>query len=223
MTAAVLIPFASTEPWRLRARDHVAAHYHRLGLKVAQGGCEGLWRKAVAVDRAARQTTADVLVVADADCLCDGLVEAVAAVEAGAAWAMPHGLVHRLTDQATLDVYAGTPPSATTGRAQRPYMGFAGGGIVVLHRDVWDRVPMDPRFCGWGGEDSSWALALETIVGPPVRFGHALYHLWHPPAPRQMHRWGNPESRALEIRYRRAARAGRRAMTDLLAEAWVPA
>lgn len=218
MTVAVLMPFASTEPWRVRARDHVTAFYRQLGLEVVQGGCEGLWRKAVAVDQAARHTSADVLVVADADCLCAGLADAVATVAAGAAWAIPHGLVHRLTEQATLDVYTGTPAAATTGRAQRPYQGFAGGGIVALRRDVWERVPMDPRFCGWGGEDSSWALALTTIVGPAVRFGHDLHHLWHPPAPKQLHRWGNPDSRALEIRYRRAARAGRRAMTDLLAE-----
>lgn len=218
MRTAVVVPFASDEAWRLRARHHVVAHYRAAGLEVVEGaGRPGPWRKADAVDQAASQTDADLLVVADADCLCEGVHDAIAAVEAGAPWAIPHGLVHRLDQPATEALYATGQPGP--GRVQRPYRGFAGGGIVVLLRTTLTMVPMDPRFAGWGCEDSSWALALETLTGRPWRGGADLLHLWHPPAPRQMRRWGSDESRALEIRYRMAARAGRRAMANLLAEA----
>lgn len=219
MTAAVFIPYACTDPWREQAAVAVATQYRAMGLDVTIGGCDPPWRKAVAVANALDGSTADVLVVADADCLCDGVPAAIAAVEDGCAWAVPHDLVHRLDDVATLDVYQGTPPEATRGRAQRPYRGFAGGGIVVLSRTVWDTCPLDPRFEGWGSEDSSWAVALEALYGRPWRGTSDLYHLFHPPAPKQLHRWGNRDNRALEIRYRRAAHAGRRHVLDLLREA----
>lgn len=219
MTVSVLIPFASDKPWRTRARHHVAGWYARHGWEVIEGTCEPPWRKAVAVAHAARRTAADVFVVADADCLCAGVAPAIAAVETGAAWAVPHLMVHRLDQTATEAVYGGGDPAATTGRAQRPYKGFAGGGIVVVRRDVLDAVPLDPRFEGWGGEDSSWAMALTTLVGPPSRLDADLFHLWHEPPERMTRRWGSPATRTLELRYKRAARTSRRAMVDIVAEA----
>jgi hypothetical protein len=217
MTVAVLVPFTSEEPWRVRARDHVIASYRGQGYDVAEGACPDPWRKAVAVADALGQTDAEMLVVADADCLTD-IGPAVAAVAAGATWAVPHQLVHRLDEAATEAVYAGSDPAATTGRVQRPYVGFAGGGVVVLQRAVYERAPLDPRFAGWGGEDSSWALALTCLAGEPARFDVPLFHLFHPAPARMSRRWGSPSSRALEIRYR-AARGNRRQMVDLLAEA----
>lgn len=221
MTVSILIPFASDDPWRIDARNYVGAWYEALGYDVSFGASPDPWRKAVAVAHAARNSTADVFVVADADCLCfgAGVAPAIAAVETGAAWAVPHLMVHRLDQPATEAVYAGADPAATTGRTQRPYKGFAGGGIVVIRREVWDQIPLDPRFAGWGGEDSAWALALTTLAGPPVRFDAALFHLWHPPPERMTRRWGSPSSRTLEIRYKRAARSSRRAMADVVAEA----
>lgn len=222
MTVSVLIPFASEDPWRVDARDYVAAWYEALGYDVIIGGCPDPWRKAVAVAHAARNSTADVFVVADADCLCAstvGVAPAIAAVETGAAWAVPHLMVHRLDQPATEAVYNGTDPAATTSRTQRPYKGFAGGGLVAVSRDVWEQIPLDPRFVGWGGEDSSWAMALTTLAGPPVRYDADLFHLWHPPPERMSRRWGSPSSRTLELRYKRAARSSRRAMADIVAEA----
>lgn len=219
MTVSVLVPFASEDRWRVDARSYIGGWYDTLGYEVIEGTCPDPWRKAIAVAHAARHSTADVLVVADADCLCVGVAPAIAAVENGAAWAVPHLLVHRLDEATTEAVYSGTDPVETTGRTQRPYKGFAGGGIVVLRRDVWEQIPLDPRFEGWGGEDSSWAMALTTLVGPPARFEADLFHLWHEPPSRMTRRWGSPPSRALELRYKRAARANRRAMADLVAEA----
>lgn len=216
MSVAVVVPFTSDEPWRARARDHTVGWYRDRGYTAVEGACGPPWRKAAAVADALDRTAADVLVVADADCLSRP-GGAVTAVHRGAPWAIPHLMVHRLDVDATEAVYAGADPAATTGRTQRPYKGFAGGGIVIVSRSVYERVPLDPRFEGWGGEDSSWAMALTCMVGPPVRFDHDLFHLWHPPASRTLHRWGSAASRTLEIRYKRAAR-NRRQMADLLAE-----
>lgn len=205
MTAvSVLVPFTSEEPWRQRARDYVVGWYRTLGWEVVEGVCPGPWRKAVAVADAATRASGDILVVADADCVCDDVALAVAAVETGAAWAMPHGRVHRLDVVATEAVYAGIPARETIGRVQRPYRGWPAGGIVALARATWEQIPMDPRFVGWSGEDESWAAALDTLAGPCVRLDRPLFHLWHPPAARLSRRWGSHASRALAGRYRKA-------------------
>lgn len=218
MAVSVIVPFTSDDLWRTRAGRYVISGYRAAGYDVTVGGCDGPWRKAVAVTGAARHATGKVLVVADADCLCGGVAAAVAAVDAGAAWAMPHELVHRLDQAATEAVYEGADPAATAGRTQRPYRGWPGGGIVVVARAIWDRVPLDRRFDGWGQEDESWALALTTLAGPPARGDAALYHLWHPPQPRLGRRWGSRSSRALYQRYR-AASGDPEAMAALLADA----
>jgi hypothetical protein len=217
MTVSVLIPFASDDPWRRRARAHVTDWYEAQGFDVVEGTCPGSWRKAVAVGDAARRASGEILVVADADCLCDGVAPAVAAVEADAPWAIPHTLVHRLDEPATEAVYAGVSPAATTGRAQRPYRGFAGGGIVVLPRDTWDRIPIDPRFEGWGQEDEAWAMALTCLAGRPARLAGDLHHLWHPPPERLSRHLGSATSRKLLGRYIQADRH-QAAMRSLLDE-----
>lgn len=208
MSVAVIIPFTSDEPWRVRARDHVARWWSCGGFNTVEGRCDGPWRKAVAVADAAARGDAEILVVADADVVLGdpfAVDDAIAAVRGGAAWAMPHGKVHRLDRAATEDVYdIGTSPGHTAGRTQRPYRGWPGGGIVVVARPTWERIPMDPRFVGWSGEDESWAAALDTLAGPCSRFDAALFHLWHPPQSRLSRRWGSREARVLTGRYRAA-------------------
>jgi len=221
MTVSVLIPFTSDEPWRLQARDHVVGWYAQFGWEVIEGPCPAPWRKALAVVGAASRSSGEILVVADADCLCAGVAAAVAAVEAGAAWAVPHLMVHRLDQTATEAVYRGAAPESTTGRAQPPYRGFAGGGIVVLPRSTYLDIPLDPRFEGWGQEDEAWALALTCLAGKPARGSTDLHHLHHPPPARLSRHLGSNASHKLLSRYSRAARSrpATRDMRALLDEA----
>jgi hypothetical protein len=171
---------------------------------------EGPWCKAEAVSAALQGSTADVLVVADADCWSDGVSAAVDLVRRGAPWAMPHYLVHRLSQDATYRVLAGEEPHedlALDPTDKKPYGGTMAGGIVVLRRDVWADCPIDPRFRGWGHEDDSWGRALSVLYGKPGRPAPPLprlYHLWHPPQERQSRGLGSTESHALNQRYLRA-------------------
>jgi hypothetical protein len=82
------------------------------------------------------RSSADVIVLADADVWTDGIPAAVKAVEDGAAWAVPHQLVRRLDENG--------------GEAERPYVGIEGGGVVVAPREVILSCPLDVRFVGWG-------------------------------------------------------------------------
>jgi hypothetical protein len=144
------------------------------------------------------------LVIGDADCWCDGLQAAVVVLEAGAPWVMPHLTVHRFTEAGSARVYAGEDPALIAEFDQDPYHGWVGGGFVVIRRADYERVPFDPRFQGWGLEDGSAGMAWDCLVGPHVRLGWPLWHLWHPPQDRLTRRVGNPVSEALWRRYRRA-------------------
>lgn len=173
------------------------------------------WCKARAVMPLVRASAADVVVIADADCWSEGLADAVAAVERGAVWAVPHDAVHRLTAAATEDLLAGEQASELDEPA---YRGVVGGGFVVAPRDAVLAVPMDPRFVGWGQEDRSWGMALEAVLGPPWRGSAPLVHLWHPPASRQDRVIGSMEGWRLQRRYTKA-RWQPEAMAALLSEA----
>lgn len=217
---SVLIP-ARLDAQRQRLWDFLAPRWKALGYEVVEGTCQGPWVKAKAVADALSRASGSVLIVADADVWCDGVPAAVAKVKAGAAWAIPHYRVCRLTKPATADVLAsGAWPARRlpTTYAQPPYPGRPGGGIVVLTRDAYGRVPLDRRFTGWGQEDESWALALGTLLGRSWRGTADLWHLYHDPATRQSRTVGNAQGLALHRRYSLAARQPAK-MRALVAEA----
>ncbi len=205
-TAAVLIPWRSTDcPHRTRALAFVLSRYASTGWPVVIGQPPpGPWVKALAVADALTQTQAEILILADADCWTDGLPAAVAAVQEGAAWAIPHRGVHRLNEDATTRYMAGEPLDGLP-LGERAYLGVEGGGIVVVRRDVYEDCPLDARFTGWGSEDESWgAFAMRCLHGPPWRGKAPLVHLFHPPQERATRSFGSMEGRDLRKRYVRA-------------------
>ncbi|WP_067226624.1 hypothetical protein [Streptomyces sp. NBRC 109706] len=204
MSVTVVIPWHPGCPHREAALGWVLARWRAAGYEPLLGRAPaGPWRKAAAVADGLRRAAGGVLVVADADVWTDGIGEAIDAVAGRAPWAIPHGPVRRLTRVATDAVLSGGPLDGPL--EQPPYRGFEGGGIVALRRDLYNKVPLDRRFAGWGQEDEAWALALRTLAGPPWRGDAPLWHLWHPPQARDSRRWGSANSRALYRRYRRAA------------------
>lgn len=226
MSVAVLIPWRGGCPHRIAALGWVLARYVALGWPVIVGNHgEGPWRKALAVRAALERTDADVLVLADADCWTGGVLEAVERVEAGAAWAVPHRGVYRLTRAATAAWLAGErwADLADAPLAEAPYRGFEGGGVTVVRREAYEACPLDPRFAGWGGEDETFGWALRTLYGPALRpTGYApLVHLWHPEPQRATRSFGSLVGRDLRKRYARALNDPV-AMTALLEEvtAW---
>lgn len=213
MRIEVVIPYAGDCPWRARALEWAAGRWP-WPVTVARGPSP--WSKGAAVNPAVWSSSADVVLVADADVVCDAR-EAVAAVEAGAAWAIPHRGVHRLTREGTEAVYAGEPGDAQA-LDERPYLGVEGGGVVIARRETLIEIPLDPRFVGWGQEDESWAVAMRAMLGEPWRGREPLIHLWHPPEPRISRRRGSRDGWALRRRYFKAQHS-QDAMRALLQEA----
>ncbi len=214
MNVAVLIPFAGDCPYRKVAFDWVRGRYISAGFDVVIGnGDADRWCKADAVHDALTRTTAELLVVADADVWSDELPQAIAAVEAGAKWAIPHRQVWRLTKDSTPTFMADPGLHPGTEETHTPMLG---GGLVVIARDRYLDTPLDPRFVGWGGEDQAWGLALRTLHGPPEQIRGRLYHLWHPPQQRRSRVRGSVENTALVARYgeRQDDPAGMRALIE---------
>lgn len=219
MRAAVVIPWLGGCPYRESALRFVTARYQdrhpELRVVIAEG--PDPWIKACAVYAGLRDADADIVAIADADVWTDGLCVAIEAVENGAAWAVPHAAVYRLDEVGTAAYVAGEDHVGLP-LTQRAYRGFLGGGITVLRRKLFEEVPMDPRFVGWGQEDECWAMALHVLAGPAWRGNAPMVHLYHPPQERMTRRWGTREGRALMRRYQRA-RVQPDLMRDLIEEA----
>lgn len=211
----VLIPWRDAGcDWRRDALAVVDDHWRMTAppawsITIAVHPDDGPWSKGRALaGYLAGQPPAGVTVVADADVIPWGQgVERTVDAVAGElhAWGIPHTALHRLTPDATRRLTdIGLAPGESPTRlptCERPYTGVEGGGIVVVRNEVLERVPLDPRFEGWGGEDQAWALALRAIAGRPWRDTDPLIHLWHPPQPRRSRKRGSRESQALYRRY----------------------
>lgn len=220
---SVVIPWRAGCPHRQRSLDWLTGWYARThpSWEAVLGHHDtGPWSASAAIIDGAQRASGDVLVVHDADCAIDP-IEAIEHLEAG--WAIPHYMVHRLSEQSTERFIAGAPLEGleldkSNRQDSKPYIGHAGGGVVVLTREAFEQVPPDPRFAGWGHQDDAWALALRTLVGAPWRGRRDLVHLWHPPQKRMSRTVGTTENHALYRRYRQAARSPER-MRALIEEA----
>jgi hypothetical protein len=210
----VVIPWQPGCPDREAALCWTTERWVTAGHTVHIGAHDGPWCKAAAVTNALATLDADRFIVADADVWCEPIEGLDELDRVG--WVVPHRLVHRLTPEATTAVLDGEDWH-TQRLAQRPYVGYLGGGLVALRRDVWEAIPMDPRFVGWGHEDESWAWALTALIGLPWRGDADLVHLWHPPQPRQTRSRGTTVNQQMAKRYR-AAVTDRRQLETLLRE-----
>jgi hypothetical protein len=203
MRVSVVVPLAGDCPYRARAWAWLRPRFAGWDVIEARAPASTAWRKGGAVNPALAACESDVVVLSDADVWCEELAAAVAAVAAGAPWAVPHRDIHRLSAAGTEAVLRGDYWRAQD-LAQPPYRGLLGGGIVVAPLEVLLSVPIDNRFAGWGQEDECHARALCALVGQPWRGEADLVHLWHPPQPRLSRRRGSPASWALRGRYHQA-------------------
>lgn len=224
MTVGVIAPWGGDCPHRRAAWEWVQGWYaqNHPDWEVVQGVCTSdRWCKAEAVADGLTKTSADILVIADADVVADDVGTTVRQIQKGIKrWAIPHLRVHRLSESATVRILAGERPNQVAKTLddydQPPYRGMSGGGAVVLPREIYMDVPLDPAFVGWGQEDQSWAIALKAVHGNPWRSANGpLWHLWHPPQKRMSREKGSQESWNRYRAYCRAA-ASRKAAHALL-------
>jgi hypothetical protein len=193
----------------------VESQWRSLGFNVIVGEIDGQWSKARAVAVALKQSDADTLIVTDADLWSEAAPAAALSVDTTVGWAVPFSTVRRLDLPSTTEVLNGGPLGGKLARP--PFRAVPGGGLTILRRDLYDQVPLDARFIGWNYEDVAWGQALTFVAGRPKMYNVALWHLWHPPAPK-----GPSPERTIgtELRGRYSkARRNPEAMEALLSEA----
>lgn len=206
MTVAIVIPWMPGCPHRERALQWTLEQYRAEfpDAEIILSGCNPdlPFNRSEAILSGAHQTAADTIIVADGDCYSPGIRAAVAAVEAGTPWAVPHLMLCRFTEAASERVLAGERPEDQDDFAERPYKGYEAGTLLVIRRDVILDVPPDVRLIGWGQDDQCWALALRALVSAPLRGTDPCWHLWHPPQTRKNRAVGSDANLALYKRYK---------------------
>lgn len=215
MSVDVLVPWLEGDEHRTRALEWISDRYP---WPVTLAPSPEPFCKGAALNAAISASSADVIIVADADVWCEGVESAVLAVICGvAAYAVPHRPeILRLSPEGTAAVLSGASWEDQP-LDERPYPGVIGGGLLVAPREMLLDVPMDPRFVGFSREDYCWGMALRLLHGEPWRSEHPLLHLWHPPQERLDRKWGSVESYRLTQRYT-AAKKNPGAMRALIAE-----
>lgn len=208
---SIIIPFEPRGGVRQENYEFLWEFY-RNALPHAQIITEGYPRlpfnKSAAINKGAQRATGDVFAILDADALIDPevLVEAAAEIRSARArgqqlWLMPYRRLYRLTRDVSrylrefwphqeqryiTDVYLAEPldPDAYDNHGGGSMHGHMFGAMCqVMPREAYETVGgWDERFAGWGGEDVSFARALDTLWGRHRSLDYPIFHLWHPTA-----------------------------------------
>jgi hypothetical protein len=206
VTTEVVVSWRPGDPQREANLRWVLAKWATTGWPVTLNGADDGhgWCRANDVTPMVEASDADVIVVADADVWCEGIFDAVTAVEQGTPWAVPHLMLCRLSEQATANVLDGAPPEHQDDFAERPYKGHPAGTLFVIRRGVYLDCPLDPRFVNWGNEDDALSLALDLLHGKHWRGSEPCWHLFHQPQSRRSRGVGNQANLQLYRRYKSA-------------------
>lgn len=145
----------------------------------------GLFNRSAALNIAsAKAGDWDVALIIDADVITDPshVRQAVeAAVEQGRI-VVPFVVRHNLAQVGSERIMRGEKGPWERFIARNYYDQHS--SIIAVPRTVWDTVGgFDETFAGWGMEDTAFAIAAETLVGPLIHMEGECWHLWHPSAP----------------------------------------
>lgn len=221
MTVQLCIPYGGDDPFRARALDHVIAYLARTlpeALLHVGGECVPFTRGRALNELAESAADDDVLVFHDADLIAPqvSLVTAVALIAEGVVHTqvLPYTRYVPFTKHGTRQYLDGTPPE----QCEDGGVGLAstGGVQVIRARDFRAVQGFEPRFCGWGWEDTAFRNTVDALLAPTIRLSGTLYHLFHPSAVDP----GSPDYQAgyeLAVRYDEAA-ANPDAIRALIAE-----
>ena len=155
--------------------------------------------KTNAVNRAFRKSHGDIVVILDADVFLDAddLIHCANRIRLAESvgvhlWFMPYMHHYRLTKGASallLDSdpadpfrFPVPPPKDWCEDAEGHNYGHSFGAFaMVLSAEAFKHVHgMDPKFRGWGGEDMSFLIKLDTLWGKHKNTTNQLLHVWHP-------------------------------------------
>lgn len=143
-----------------------------------------LFNRSHAINRAAHHhdaTHVDVLVIIDADVLCDAehVRKAIGLAFNRHRLVFPFEHYAYLTQKMTDSILEGYSGSWEPGVQFR--MGGTCSSVVVVPRALFEQVHgFDETFTGWGWEDVAFSLACQTLGNGFERVKGDVFHLWHP-------------------------------------------
>lgn len=184
MSISFIIPFRPKDKVRLNNFNYVKAYIEK-----TFPGCELIvadspfasFNRGAAINEGVKQSTGDILVFHDADMLItrdqlDGAITHLHSLVCS--YAVPFSSVHYISKEETARVLSGDKiPFIDELDLERKYEAPSRGGINVLFRDKF--IPFDTRFCGWGFEDSAFAVCMKTYYGAIKHVFSPALHLYH--------------------------------------------
>ena len=162
----VAMPWRAT-PSRIPPYRRVKQFWADMGLPVipADSDTNKPFNRAQARNRAVASAPPGIVIVADADTIPapQALKEALATVQDEVVW--PFTWCRRIPGDWTGDLESA--PDLDADAEDLIGMGqHAVGGVLVMRTSTWWRLGgMDERFTGWGGEDTAFACAANTLTG----------------------------------------------------------
>jgi predicted glycosyltransferase involved in capsule biosynthesis len=200
---SLLVPFRAKEgshrdvTWRWLKRYW----QHQLpDAEIVIGKSHGrVFSKTEAVNSAARKAHGRIFVIIDADCYMDGQViqNCADAIEKAQSrghrrWFIPYRALYRLTEEKSAEILKRSPKNDMLVSSPPPWNEVEstigsmhgrryGALIQIVPREAFELVRgMDPRFRGWGGEDVSFARAVDTLYNNHKTSNNDVLTLWHP-------------------------------------------
>lgn len=198
---SLLVPFRDDGEHRSRVWDWLRKFwsFHLRSVEIIQGHDSGYpFSKSAAINEAASRARGRVFVILDADTYMDPLDIQECADRIDSAvrhrkrlWFIPYTKLFRLTEEFTLDLLRDKPwngfwlPSCPQDEWLEPgrsedYGHKFGAMVQVMPREAFFAAGgMDPRFRGWGSEDSAMMRAVDTLYAPHELFHTNTFHMWH--------------------------------------------
>ena len=179
------MPWRSDNAHRARAWEWVRARYELLWpeaeIVVADSDGE-TFSFTQAANRAVKQSSGDVVLIASAEIACD-LGYLMHAYDHARTQLVVAEEYHYLTEPDS-EALLSQPPDVDIDVPETTEWSGPGMGHFMLPRVAFEAVGgYDERHTGWGWEDLCLALAVETLWGPMLRIPGRVFHFWHPRSP----------------------------------------
>lgn len=212
---SILFPYKSDNGSRDIAFKWVKRFYEKylpdVEICIGEGECQGnQFSRSIAINNAAKQAKRDIFAIVDNDIFYDPEIipKAIKLLDEHP-WVIPFEKKHFINRESTNSLLNLAPkwPISIELEKHTPDK-MKKSGLVIVPRDKFEIVKgFDERFCGWGGEDTAFVYAMNTLCGKYVSLDAEIYHLWHSHGGQKAH--GNPyfqENKKLIRRYRHATR-----------------